>query len=48
MFRDFDEALMAYEAGVVGLHAPIKVRVSRDDRGQDDEPRLIDATVGQI
>lgn len=25
---DFDEAMMAYENGLLGLHAPIKIRVS--------------------
>ena len=47
MFKDFDEALMAYDAGAVGLHAPIKVRVSREYNGKV-ETRLINATVGQI
>ena len=26
VFRDFDEAIMAYDAKVIGLHAKIKVR----------------------
>ena len=47
MFRDFDEALMAYDAGVVGLHAPIKIRVQKEYNGKF-ESRIIDATVGQI
>ena len=46
-FRDFDEALLAYDAGVVGLHAPIKVRVRGEYNGKTEQ-RLIDATVGQI
>ncbi len=47
MFKDFDEALMAYDAGAVGLHAPIKVRVRKEYNGKI-ETRLINATVGQI
>ena len=33
-FRNFDEAIMAYENGVLGLHAPIKVRVSKEVNGE--------------
>ncbi len=47
VFRDFDEALMAYSDGVVGLHAPIRVRVEREVGGKKVN-RLIDATVGRI
>ena len=47
VFRNFDEAKMAYDTGVVGLHAPIKVCVSREVEGKTIS-RLIDATVGQI
>ena len=47
VFRDFNEALMAYQAGVVGLHAPIKVRVSKEI-GNTKVSRIIDVTVGRI
>jgi DNA-directed RNA polymerase subunit beta' len=47
IFKDFDEALMAYDAGAVGLHAPIKVRIRKEYKG-NIETRLINATVGQI
>ena len=47
VFRNFDEAKMAYDTGVVGLHAPIKVRVSREINGKTIS-RIIDATVGRI
>jgi DNA-directed RNA polymerase subunit beta' len=47
IFKDFDEALLAYDAGAVGLHAPIKVRVCKEYNG-NIEARLINATVGQI
>ena len=47
IFRDFDEAMMAYENGLLGLHAPIKVRISREI---DDVTHtgLIDATLGRL
>ena len=47
VFRNFDEAKMAYDAGVVGLHAPIKVRVCKEINGKRIS-RIIDATVGRI
>ena len=47
VFRDFDEALLAYDSGVVGLHAPIKVRNTVEIDGEE-RTMLIDATVGQI
>lgn len=37
----------AYDTGVVGLHAPIKVRVSKEINGKTIS-RIIDATVGRI
>ncbi len=47
VFRDADEALMAYQEGVVGLHSPIKVRVEKEIGGVKVS-KLIDATVGRI
>ena len=47
VFRDEDEAIMAYENGVVGLHAPIKVRITKEYKGKI-ESRIIDATVGKL
>ncbi|ADU26623.1 DNA-directed RNA polymerase subunit beta' [Ethanoligenens harbinense] len=47
VFRDKNEALMAYAEGVVGLHAPIKVRVSGKVNGKS-MTRIIDATVGRV
>ena len=46
-FRDFNEALMAYENGYLGLHAPIKVRVTREIDGQQVSG-IIDATLGRL
>ncbi len=46
-FRDFDEAMMAYTNGLLGLHAPIKVRVSREIDGVV-HTGIIDATLGRL
>ena len=45
VFADFDEMLMAYRNGVVGLHARVKVRrkLTSDDRG-----KLVESTVGRF
>ena len=47
IFSSFDEALLAYNAKVVELHAPIKVRNSKIINGKK-VMGLIDATVGRI
>ncbi len=47
VFRDVNEALMAYSSGAVSIHAPIKVRVSKDIGGRTVS-KLIDCTVGRI
>jgi len=47
IFRDFDEAMMAYTNGVLGLHAPIKVRVSREIDGVT-HTGIINATLGRL
>ena len=47
VFRDFDEAMMAYENKQLGLHAPIKVRVSREINGET-VTGVIDATLGRL
>ena len=47
VFRDFNEALMAYAEGVVSLHAAIKVRVTKEI-GDHKVSKIIDATVGRI
>ena len=47
IFRDADEALMAYAEGVVGIHAPIKVRITREIGGKM-ESRIVDATPGRL
>ncbi len=47
VFRNFDEAIMAYDAKVVGLHAKIKVRRTLTINGQQVS-RLVDTTVGRM
>ena len=42
-----DEAIAAYAAGDVGLHAPIRVRMTKEINGVP-ESRIIDATVGRL
>ncbi len=46
-YRNFDEAMMAYENGLLGIHAPIKVRVSREIGGVL-HTGIIDATLGRL
>ena len=47
IFADVNEALMAYNDGVVGIHAPIKVRVTREVNGEQIT-RTVPATVGRL
>ena len=42
VFRDKNEALMAYNDGIVGLHAPIRVRI----HNKNGEHKLVWCTVG--
>jgi DNA-directed RNA polymerase subunit beta' len=47
VFRDVNEAMMAYQAGVVSLQAKVKVRVTRT-AGDRQVSKIIDATVGRL
>ncbi len=47
VFRNEDEALMAYAEGVVGIHAPIKVRMTKEVNGQKLS-KIVDATPGRL
>ena len=47
LFRNFDEAMMAYANGQLGIHAKIKVRVEREVNGVMYS-RIIDATLGRL
>ena len=46
-YRNIEEALMAYENGLLGLHAKIKVRVEKEINGKM-ESGVIDATLGRL
>ncbi|HHW46542.1 MAG TPA: DNA-directed RNA polymerase subunit beta' [Clostridiales bacterium] len=45
IFRNKEEAVMAYENGVVGLHAPIKVRLSKETP-EGTISKIVETTVG--
>ena len=45
IFTDFDEMLMAYRNGVIGLHARVKVRMKLNP---DDRGKLVESTVGRF
>ncbi len=47
VFRDVNEALMAYNEHDVSLHANIKVRITKDI-GDKKVSKIIDATVGRL
>ena len=47
VFRDFDEAMMAYDNGALGLHAPIKIRKTLTINGVE-KTKLINATLGRL
>ena len=47
IFYSIDEALMAYDEKVIGMHAPIKVRVSKEVNGRE-VTGIIDATAGRL
>lgn len=47
VFGSIEEAVMAYDAGYVGLHAKIKVRLTKTINGRKSS-RIIDATVGRL
>ena len=46
-FADKDEAMLAYDAGVVTLHSPIKVRLSKEVDGVT-RFKLVSTTVGRL
>ncbi len=47
MYRDSNEAIMAYNEGAVGLHAPIRLRVTKIVDGVEAK-KVIMTTVGRI
>ena len=46
-FSSINEAMMAYDCGDVGLHAPIKVRIEKEIDGIT-ESRIVEVTVGRL
>ena len=46
-FADKDEAMLAYDSGIVTLHTPIKVRMYREINGVM-EHKLVETTVGRL
>ena len=46
-FRDSNEAVMAYQEGIVSLHAPVRIRMSRESMGQTYS-KVIETTVGRV
>ncbi len=47
VFTSFDEAVMAYDEGYIGLHSKIKVRMTKEIDGEK-RSKLIDTTLGKI
>lgn len=47
VFASPNEALMAYQNGDVGIHAPVRVRVTKQIDGES-RSKIIDTTVGRI
>ncbi len=47
VFSDMDEVLMAYDAGELGLHAQMKVRVEKDIDGVKQK-KIISCTAGRL
>ncbi len=45
VFKDYDEMIQAYDAGDVGIHAKVKVRVKLDE---EDKGQLVESTVGRF
>ncbi len=47
IFKDKDEAMMAYQAGDIAIHAKIKVRMYKEIDGEM-KSKIIDTTIGKI
>ncbi len=46
-FKDVDEAKLAYDVGAIGLHAPIKVRMTKEVDGEI-RSGIIETTIGKL
>ena len=47
VFRDVNEAIMAYSSGVVGLHAPVYIRMEKTGEDGTKRSKIIRTTVGK-
>ena len=47
VFRDVDEARLAYDSGVLDLHARIKVRITKEIDGEK-KSKIIETTLGKL
>ena len=47
VFRDVDEAMMAYDEGDLGIHAPIKIRMTKEVDGKV-YTELLETTLGKV
>lgn len=47
VFTDYNEMVMAYQTGVLGLHARVKVRMTKEINGQK-KTQLVESTVGRF
>ncbi len=47
LYRDKDEAMMAYQEGSLGMHSPAKIRITKEDNGVT-RSALIITTIGRI
>ena len=48
VFRDFNEAMMAYAVGELGLHAPIRVRRTKTLEDGTEKSAVVEATLGRL
>ncbi len=46
-FRDVSEAIMAYDAGAIGLHSKIKIRMTKEIEGET-RSQLYETTLGRV
>ncbi len=47
IFRDVDEATMAYDEGDIGLHSKIKIRMTKEVNGEQ-VTKLVETTLGRV
>lgn len=47
IYRDKDEAMMAYQEGSLGMHSPVKIRFSKEENGSTKSAVVI-TTIGRV